>query len=133
MTIRISAIIPTYNRDAYLGKAIQSLVDQTLATEQYEILVIDNCSTDHTREIVCNEFGHVPNLRYIYEPVQGLNQARNTGWRQARGELVAFLDDDAIANSEWLEKILMVFETVKPIPGCVGGQVEGIWETERPL
>src|SRR5690349_21431211 len=129
MTIRISAIIPTYNRADYLGNAIQSLIEQTLPIEQYEILVIDNCSTDRTRQIVCEDFAHVPNLRYIYEPVLGLSQARNTGWQQARGDYVAYLDDDAIASSQWLEKILFTFRTVTPIPGCVGGKVEPIWET----
>ena len=132
MTIRISAIIPTYNRADYLGKAIQSLVDQTLPIEQYEILVIDNCSTDRTRQIVCEEFAHVQNLRYIYEPVLGLNQARNTGWQQAHGEYIAYIDDDAIAAPQWLEKIVEAFETVKPTPGFVGGKVEPIWEAERP-
>ena len=133
MTIRISAIIPTYNRADYLGKAIQSLVDQTLRADQYEILVIDNCSTDRTRQVVCEDFVHVQNLRYIYEPLLGLNQARNTGWQQAHGDYIAYIDDDAIAAPQWLEKIAEAFETVKPTPGFVGGKVEPIWEIERPV
>lgn len=133
MTIRISAVIPTFNRAEYLRKAISSLVEQSLSKDQYEIIIVDNCSTDNTRAIVLSEFSHVSNLRYIFEPVQGLNQARNTGWRQAKGEYVAFTDDDAIVATDWLEQILHTFETVAPQAGCVGGPVEPIWEASRPL
>lgn len=132
MAVKLSAIICTFNRAHYLRKALQSLVDQTLPKEQYEILVVDNCSTDNTSQVVHEEFGSVSNLLYLYEPVLGLSQARNTGWRNARGEYVAYLDDDAIACPEWLERILDVFETVKPQPGCVGGKIEPIWGAPRP-
>lgn len=133
MTIRISAIIPTYNRAEYLRKAISSLVKQSLPQDQYEIIVVDNHSTDNTRAVVLSEFSHVSNLRYIFEPVQGLNQARNTGWQHAQGEYVAFTDDDAIVATDWLEQILHTFETVAPQAGCVGGRVEPIWEAPRPV
>lgn len=132
MSIQISAVICTFNRDRYLGKAIQSLVEQTLETELYEIIVVDNCSTDNTKQIVTEEFAHIPNLRYIYESVLGLSQARNTGWQNARGDYIAYLDDDAIASSVWLEKIVEVFMKVTPQPGIVGGKIEPIWEISRP-
>lgn len=133
MSIRISAIICTHNRAGYLRKAIRSLVFQSLDEELYEILVVDNASTDDTRHIVHNEFSGVSNLRYLYEPVLGLSQARNTGWRGAEGEYVAYLDDDAVASPVWLERILEVFDTVSPKPGCVGGKIEPIWEAPRPI
>jgi glycosyltransferase involved in cell wall biosynthesis len=132
MTIQISAIICTFNRAKYLRKAIQSLVEQTLDVGRYEILVVDNRSTDDTKRVVTEEFSHIANLRYFYEPIQGLSQARNTGWQNATGEYVAYLDDDAIASSQWLERILEVFETVTPKPGAVGGKIEPIWEAPRP-
>src|SRR5581483_8627586 len=132
MTLRISAVIPTFNRAAYLRKAIQSLVDQTLPREQYEILIVDNCSTDETKQVVLEEFGHVPNLRYLYEPVLGLNQARNTGWQNSLGKYVAYTDDDAIVASDWLECILDVWNSCPLHTGCVGGPVEPIWEAPRP-
>jgi glycosyltransferase involved in cell wall biosynthesis len=131
MSIRISAIICTHNRAAYLIKAIQSLVSQTLPKEQYEIIVVDNGSIDETKAIV-EGFENFGNQRYIYEPILGLSQARNTGWRNAKGQYVAFLDDDAIACPEWLERIIDAFETVEPRPGSVGGKITLIWEAERP-
>jgi len=131
VNIIISAVICTHNRSGYLIKAIQSLVDQQLSKDKYEIIVVDNRSTDATKEVV-ERFTGKSNIRYIYEPNLGLSYARNTGWRNARGKYVAYLDDDAIACPVWLDKILEVFETVTPGPGCVGGRTEPIWESARP-
>lgn len=131
MGLVISAIICTHNRATYLPKAIQSLVDQTIAKDKYEILVVDNCSTDSTREEAAR-FSRRADIRYVYEPTLGLSHARNTGWRNAKGRYAAYLDDDAIACPVWLETIIEVFETVVPRPGCVGGKVEPIWEAPRP-
>ncbi|UCG34853.1 MAG: glycosyltransferase family 2 protein [Candidatus Omnitrophota bacterium] len=132
MSIRVSAIICTYNRAEYLRKAIQSLTNQTLHKDQYEILIVDNGGTDNTQQVV-KKFSNVGNIRYIYEPISGLSQARNAGWLNAKGEYVAYLDDDAIASPQWFEKILEAFETVKPKPGCVGGKIEPIWEAPKPI
>ncbi len=132
MQKKISAIICTHNRADYLPNAISSLADQYLPEESYEIIVVDNRSTDKTREIV-KGFGPLGNIRYIHEPVLGLSHARNTGWQNAAAPYVAYLDDDAVANSAWLKKILHVFETVKPQPGCVGGRIKPVWEAPRPV
>ena len=132
MNIDISAIICTHNRASYLIKAIQSLVNQTLDKSLYEIIIVDNGSTDDTKRIVSEEFASVRNLKYVYEPILGLSQARNTGWKNAKGKYVAYLDDDAIADSQWIEKILLTFNSVKPTHGALGGKVEPIWESPRP-
>src|SRR3989337_3554689 len=108
MSFVISAIICTHNRVEYLTKAIQSLVDQNIPKSKYEIIVVDNCSTDSTREVV-EKFSSKSNIRYIYEPTLGANKARNTGWRNARGKYIAYLDDDAIASPVWLCRILQGF------------------------
>lgn len=125
----ISAVICTHNRAWYLKGAIESLLDQDLAGDAYEIVVVDNRSTDTTPEVVR---GYGGRLRYIHEPKLGLAHARNTGWRTARGRWVALLDDDAIAQPNWLRTIVEVFETVRPEPGCVGGPVNAIWDAPRP-
>ncbi|MDR4499239.1 MAG: glycosyltransferase [Candidatus Scalindua sp.] len=132
MKILISVIICTHNRVDYLTKAIQSLIDQHVPEDYYEVIVVDNCSTDSTKRVV-EQYSTDNNIRYIYEPTLGLSYARNTGWRNAKGKYVAYLDDDAIACPVWLNKIIEVFETVTPRPGCVGGKVEPIWEDVRPV
>lgn len=115
-----------------MTKAITSLLEQDFAQEAYEIIVVDNQSTDNTRELVRHHFQAEKGLRYIYEPVLGLSQARNTGWKLAQGKYVAYLDDDAIAEKSWLTRIFETFESIKPMPGCVGGKIEAIWEAPRP-
>ncbi len=131
MSVRISAVVATRNRAGYLRKALESLANQTLSKELYEIIVADNASQDDTRQMV-SEFSNIPNLHYVYEPVIGVSRARNTAWRQARGTYVAFLDDDAVARPEWLAKFLEVFATFAPEPGMIGGKCEPIWEAPKP-
>lgn len=130
--VLISVVICTFNRAHYLRKVLASLEAQTCPRGRFEILVVDNCSTDDTRRVVEEEFSRLGNLRYVYEPVLGANQARNTGRRAARGEYVAYLDDDVITSPRWLEVVAEVFETVRPLPGAVGGRIEPIWEAPRP-
>jgi len=132
MNAMISSIICTHNRADYLRSAIKSLIDQTLPQEKYEIIVVDNASSDDTRNVV-SAFKGASNLRYVYEEKLGLAHARNTGWREAMGLYVAYLDDDALASEQWLEKILEVFETVKPKPGCLTGRIDPIWEVPQPV
>ncbi len=132
MSILISAVICTHNRVEYLPKAIRSLAQQTLDRQLYEIIVVDNASTDNTREVLVNRCSTMTNLRYVYEARLGLSRARNMGWEKARGKYVAYLDDDAIACSDWLENIVSVFRNVQPTPGCVAGRVDPLWDAPRP-
>ena len=126
--LKISAIICTYNRDPYLGKAIKSLLEQSLADDEYEIIIVDNASTDKTKEIVEK---YRDKVKYIYEPNQGLSYARNAGYLNSNADIVTYLDDDALASSEWLSSALEAFEKDKNI-AAVGGKIEPIWEAEKP-
>jgi len=128
---RDNRIICTYNGARHLAKTIESLVDQSMPEENYEIIIVDNCSTDSTKEVI-DRFAKAKNIRYIYESTLGLSFARNAGWRNARGKYAAYLDDDGEASRTWLEKIVEAFESIKPRPGCIGGKVEPIWEAPRP-
>jgi GalNAc5-diNAcBac-PP-undecaprenol beta-1,3-glucosyltransferase len=86
----VSVVITTYNRSHLVGRAIQSALDQNW--KQLEVLVIDDCSSDHTAEIVKSSY---PDVRYVRQPVNGgLCAARNRGIREASQPWVLFLDDD---------------------------------------
>jgi glycosyltransferase involved in cell wall biosynthesis len=129
---RISVVVCTHNRAAYLRKSLASLVDQTIDTAQFEIVLVDNASGDDTADVVREEFGHVPNLRHLHEPVLGISRARNKGWRAARGQIIACLDDDAVAEPDWLEAVGQFFDEGWERVGAVGGRIEPIWEAPRP-
>ncbi len=103
--ILISMIICTYNREDLLEGAILSLVNQSLPSDQYEILIVDNNSTDSTKEITDSFIDHHPNhsIRYILEKTSGVGYARKTGALEASGKYVGFLDDDGKADAYYLE------------------------------
>ena len=130
--MKISAVICTHNRRALLDHSLASLAHQDLPTADYEVIVVDNASTDGTREAVAALQPTMPNLRYLYEPALGLSNARNSGLREARGEVVAFLDDDARAEPGWLSALLDAFAAEPARPLCAGGRVVPIWEREPP-
>ena len=123
---KISAIICTHNRDRYLGKAIDSLLTQTC--DHYEILIIDNASTDRTREIA-QSYEHDPRVRYHYESQVGLSVARNTGAQLATAPLLAYLDDDAIASPQWLQTFVDAYNQDSTL-AISGGKVTLIWEDQ---
>jgi len=132
MDLLVSAVVCTHNRATYLRRALASLAAQTLPADRYEIVVVDNASTDATRDLVTFELAGVARLRYLFEPQLGVSRARNAGWRAARAPLVAYLDDDAIAAPDWLARAVSSFAELEPRPGCLGGPVIPIWEAPRP-
>lgn len=95
---RVSVIIPTYNREHIVLNAIQSVIDQTF--KDFEIIVVDDGSKDRAEETVKNKYGD--KIHYFYQMNKGVPAARNQGIKIARGEYIAFLDDDDI----WLPEKL---------------------------
>jgi len=121
---QISAIICTHNRDTYLGAAIDSLLTQDFA-DGFEILVVDNGSSDRTRQVV-EQRTQNPRLKYVFEPVIGLSVARNTGAKVACGEILAYLDDDAVANANWLRALYSAYQNNSKL-AIAGGKVTLLW------
>lgn len=129
--VKISVILATRNRADLLAGTVNSLADQSLGPENYEVIVVDNGSTDNTAELVQKFIAANPGLfRLIHEPVPGLSVSRNAGIRQARFEAFAFLDDDAIADNRWLECLSEALEDDQV--GAAGGAVQVRWTTEKP-
>ncbi|WP_333835362.1 glycosyltransferase [Rubrimonas sp.] len=128
----VSVVVCTRNRAELLEKALLSLADQDIGPDGHEILLVDNASTDATPEVARRLSARLP-LRYLREERIGLCIARNRGWRAARGEIVAYFDDDAVAEPGWLAAIRDVFrrDDAGKI-GIVGGPVVPIWLGPRP-
>lgn len=111
----VSVIIPTFNRAALVKESIESVLSQTF--QDFEIVVIDDGSTDETRETVSN----IPSdkIFYIYQQNTGPAAARNAGIRIAKGKYIAFLDSDDLWLPTKLEKQLELFEKLSPEVGLV--------------
>lgn len=103
---KVSVIIPTYNYGKYIEKAIDSVLDQTY--RDFEIIVVDDGSTDDTKEII--ETKNNKKIRYFYQTNRGASAARNKGIAEARGEYFVFLDADDSFCPENLEKKLSILE-----------------------
>jgi glycosyltransferase involved in cell wall biosynthesis len=122
--LKISLVICTYNRSAYIEDAMESLYNQTLPRENYEVIVVNNNSSDNTQQI-CEAFIASHNdaqFYYFNEPEQGASFARNTGARHVHSPLLCFMDDDAVAESDYLEKIVRFFDE-HPDAGGLGGRI----------
>jgi glycosyltransferase involved in cell wall biosynthesis len=126
----VTVVVCTRNRAPYVGDAIASLRNQTAPPESFEILVVDNGSTDSTPVLLAELTTTTPNLRWVSEPERGLSPARNRGVAEAAGELVLFLDDDAIADPTWVAELSGALGT----PGVVaaGGRIRLRWPAHRP-
>jgi glycosyltransferase involved in cell wall biosynthesis len=120
-----SVVLCTHNRATVLGEALDSLVKQDFSRSAYEIIVVDNASTDETPEVV----GRFSSVRCLCEPCLGLSPARNRGVQAAQGEIVAFIDDDAIADPDWVKNLCSVYKRFPEAAG-VGGKILPLWPPE---
>lgn len=120
----ISVIVCTYSRCESLKDTLESLLTQESDDSfNYEIIVVDNNSNDKTRDVVESYIQKLPNrVRYVFESAQGLSSARNKGVKEAKGEILAFTDDDVIVSPSWLKNIVETFEQY--CADCVFGRIK---------
>jgi glycosyltransferase involved in cell wall biosynthesis len=121
----ISVVVCTRDRAARLDRMLRSLHEMaTPAALEWEVLVVDNGSRDGTRDVV-TAFARRAKMptRYLFEKRRGLSRARNAGVRAARGDVVAFTDDDCLVDSQWVARIDAEFRADVEL-GIVGGRVE---------
>jgi glycosyltransferase involved in cell wall biosynthesis len=130
----ISVIIPTYNGAKGILDTLHSVISQSLPRDRYEIIVVDNASTDNTarlvQEFVTTSEGH-DSVQYVYEPRVGVHYARNCGALRASSRVLAYTDDDVIVDSKWLEALLSVHDEDPKIVS-VGGRVLPCWKVQPP-
>jgi glycosyltransferase involved in cell wall biosynthesis len=127
----VSVVVPTHNREALLPRTLDSLVQQRADGLRYEILVVDNNSSDGTRRVVESYARAWPGIRYFFEARPGVSHARNTGITAARAEIIAFIDDDVEADPTWVATIKQTLDA-HPEVDCVGGRIDPRWSTPPP-
>lgn len=125
MSIQVSVVVPTYQRLQLLRSCLQALTAQDFAPDAYEIIVVDDAASEETRSLVegfsglekardgesapRSGPGSCPRIRYAAATgTRGPAAARNIGWRMARGDIIAFTDDDCLPEQDWLKEGLAV-------------------------
>ena len=129
----LSIIICTYNRAKYIGPLLDSISKNDYPTSDYEIILVDNNCTDNTRG-VCEQFVATHpeiRLRYVVETEQGLSAARNKGIKEAKGEVIIYVDDDALVDTDYI-RIYAEHFAAHPETMAAGGPIEPLYETKEP-
>src|SRR5690349_2419425 len=128
----ISVVITTYNRANMLPATLEGLFAQEEGAVRYEIVIVDNNSTDNTREVV-ESFRARGNsvLRYVFEPRQGVSQGRNAGVAAAQADIIAFTDDDVAPAPGWIAQIKRSFAEHKDVD-FIGGKILPEWQSPPP-
>ncbi len=133
-THHISIIICSYNRGQFIGEALDSLAKQTLSADKFEIIIVNNNSTDNT-ESICKKFiaqHPVLDIKYVLETNQGLSFARNRGIAESKYSIITYIDDDAYAKPDFLEIIFNYFK-MHPQTAGLGGKVTPRYEIAEPV
>jgi glucosyl-dolichyl phosphate glucuronosyltransferase len=131
--MKISVVVCTYNRSAYLKSMLKSIREAVIPDHlSWELILVDNNSDDDTR-LVFEEFERHNDLKakYVFEQQPGIAHARNRGIQEARGDIIAFTDDDVIVDNYWIQHIEMAFKEHADA-ACVGGKIVPIWEIPKP-
>lgn len=137
-TRRASVIICTYRMNERLANAIRSVAHQTMPSDEYEVIVVNNNPANQgivalIAQLRERHFGGDPErLRLVVCPIPGLSAARNAGIAAARGEYLCFIDDDAVAQPDWLQLVCEAFDQ-HPDTGVVGGHIVLKIPEPRPL
>lgn len=128
----ISVIICTFNRVKYLTKTLESFAKQTAKKEKFELLIIDNNSTDATKKASQDFISKASdvNTRYLLEMSQGLSYARNRGIVEATSTIICFVDDDVLVNDNFVEQLIESFQNTDAI--ALGGKVLPHYENGDP-
>jgi GT2 family glycosyltransferase len=117
-------VVCTRDRDSKLKRCVDALLSVTTARD-WELVIVDNASTDGTREYVASlgqKHSHGVKVTTAFEQKRGLSAARNKGWRTANGEIVAFTDDDCYVSTDYVDSVIRVFED-NPNIGFLGGRL----------
>lgn len=119
----VSVVIPTFNRISSLLVCVGSLFKQSYPPERFEIVIVDDGSTDSTLEILEKYYKNVDKVKIFSQKNQGSYAARNLGIKNSKGEIICFTDDDCIAERDWIRNLVNGYK-IEQIGG-VGGKIVG--------
>ena len=128
----VSVVIPTHNRSATLRQTVDSFVRQTYPADRWELIIVDNASTDDTSTVIQEIAARATNVRHLSETRRGAHHARNSGALAAKGVVLYFTDDDMLAEPDLIERIVDGFVDGSNV-GSVTGRVLPRWDTEPPV
>ncbi len=133
MDIKISVIVCTYNRDKFIYETLSRIAKNTYPTDKYEIILINNNSTDRTDKECQRFYQDFPDVNYHYyiESTQGLSYARNRGILESNGEVLVFLDDDSFISNNYLQRLADYLEAY-PDTDAFGGKIKPLFENNTP-
>ncbi len=129
----LSVLICTYNREKYIRPLLESIAANDIAKSEYEIVLVDNNCTDNTHE-VCKAFALAHkdvNFHYCVEQEQGLSAARNKAIKESKGDILVYVDDDALVDTHYLHDYVEWFAAHPETMAC-GGPIEPLYETAEP-
>jgi glycosyltransferase involved in cell wall biosynthesis len=131
--LKFSVIITTFNRAHTLEKCLETLCDQNYPKEDYEILVVNNNSSDDTEDVVFDFIEQHPetDIKYYFVPRSGQVYARQIGILAAKNEVLSFTDDDGLLVPDWLAEVTKVFNMSDEIVG-VAGKIDIQWDKTPP-
>ena len=119
--MKVSVIVCTYNRAGLLKSAIDSILSNSYP--DFELVIVDQSDKDETKKLVQKYISEKPHIRYLWSQ-RGKSRALNLGVREAKGEIIAFTDDDCVVSEDWLEKIAATFDRVTTDSIVVFGSVK---------
>lgn len=106
--IDISVVVPFYNAEKYIEKCAEALLTQSYPTTRYEIIMVDNNSTDRSVDLIKK----YPRIKLLSQQKQGSYAARNQGVAASKGTILAFTDADCVPSSDWLQKTRAALHTI---------------------
>ncbi len=129
--MQASIIIPTYNRSDVILRSLATWAAQILPTAEFEVIVVDNNSTDNSAQLIQNFITDKPNFRYLLETQKGSTNARHSGAKMAKSDILIFCDDDGLFNPECVQEVLNVYKANKKVE-AVAGKIEIQWDAPAP-
>jgi glycosyltransferase involved in cell wall biosynthesis len=127
----LSVIVCTYNREKYIGRCLKQLAEQQADANTYEVIVVNNNSTDQTEKICTTIVEQHPHFHYFLETNQGHSHSRNRGIHESSGDLISFLDDDAFVSADYVTNILAFFGRNLEVQ-AIGGKINPLYEGVKP-